>query len=199
METLLLAVIIFLLIILILIVQPREIYVKSDDVRGAIINNKTKEEGAKTSVETEKEIKDPVELKKEIEVLAEKIQKKGCVDDKQREELKSEIKKIITCSCSDDPEFCRNSLSEEQDTLTAMESMFIDAELYTPCLDKEYISFEKAVADMILQSGVDVCRLSKTDLRALGQYINDLVENICGKGNELLAIPHTWDPDSDGV
>lgn len=192
MEALLLAVIIFLLIILILIVQPRKIYVdksKQTSPQETTTDTSTEEESAPENADKEKE----------IEVLAEKIQEKGCTDDKKREELKSEIKKIITCKCSDDPEFCRNRLAKEQDTLSAMESMFIDVELETPCLDKEYIAFENAVADMILQSGVDVCKLGKTDLKALGRYINDLVENICGQDNGLLASPHTWDPDASGI
>lgn len=205
MEAVLLAIIIFLLIILILIIQPRKIYIKrtTRSTPGSS-NGSTPGTTSGTTSDTTTgnrytEPTTPEEKQKQFERIAEKVSEKGCGDETRKEKLKSEIKKIITCKCADDPEFCKNRLEGEQGTLAEMESMFIDVELDTPCLDKEYIAFEKAVANMILKSGVDVCELSRTDLKALGGYINDLVDNICGFDGRLLDAPNTWDQELSGI
>lgn len=180
MESVLLASIIFLLVVLILLVGRRKKCIKSVSVDkdGDGTDVKAPDVKAPNVVPGKNQVTEDDE--KELQILAKRIQEKGCADEARKENLKSEIKKIITCQCADNPEFCRNQLKRDQDTVTAMESIFIDADIETPCLDKEYIEFENKVADIILKSGVDVCELERSNLQALGRYIDSIVEKVCG-------------------
>lgn len=168
MDSFLLALIIFLLIILMLMFSPKR------------CNKQIIVQQTNTTPPTAPNQPTNTISQDRFDKIISDLQSRTCEDEEKREEMKREIKKILTCKCSNDPLFCETALKPAMTRLEETEAQFIDVDIETPCLDKEYIAFEEAVANMIYNSGINICDLNTEDLNALGRYIDNIVDTTCG-------------------